>query len=243
MRAWLQWFMAGLLIGYLAPAFAASLEITPVTVELEATQNGQVLTLRNSGTSALNAQIRVYAWDQADGEDQLTPTRDLIASPPIAQVPPGGEQIVRLIRAGHAAAPHEMAYRLLIDELPPEGGSAGTGIQFRFRYSVPVFLYPAGERGTATTHWSLESRDGKWFLHVSNDGSLHARLSDVTLTGAGTHMTVRSGLLGYALAGRERTFPLAQPPAGWRAGAGDAAVQAAANVNGKSVTIPVAFPH
>ncbi|MBB3255495.1 fimbrial chaperone protein [Paraburkholderia bannensis] len=240
MRALSRLITSGLLTIYAASAAAASLEITPVTVELEANQNGQVLKLRNSGEAALSAQIRVFAWDQADGEDHLTPTRDLIASPPIAQVPPGGEQIMRLIRANGGAAPKEAAYRLLIDELPPDNTNAATGIQFRFRYSVPVFLYPAGERGAPDTHWSLESRAGKWFLHVANSGSIHARISDVTLTCPGETVPVRAGLLGYALAGRERVFPLTQASAGWHA---CAPLQVTANVNGKSVTAPVALEH
>lgn len=240
MSALRRLLLSALLTMHLASAVAASLEITPVTIELEAAQNGQVLKLRNSGDTALSAQVRVFAWDQSDGEDRLTPTRELIASPPIAQVPPGGEQIVRLLRADHSAVPQEAAYRLFIDELPPGNSNAGTGIQFRFRYSVPVFLYPAGERGAPETHWSLQTRDGKWFLHVANSGTLHARISDVSLTGAGGTVPVRTGLLGYTLAGRERVFPLAQASAGWRAGA---SVQVTANVNGKSVTAPVTFEH
>ncbi|WP_321954745.1 fimbrial biogenesis chaperone [Paraburkholderia bannensis] len=157
MRALARIISSGLLTIYCAGTFAASLEITPVTVELEASQNGQVFTLHNNGTEALSAQIRVYSWNQEDGDDQLTLTRDLIASPPIAQVAAGGEQIVRLVRAHPGGPAQEMAYRLFIDELPPPNAAPSTGIQFRFRYSVPVFLYAPGERGAPDTHWSLET--------------------------------------------------------------------------------------
>ncbi|WP_322054257.1 fimbrial biogenesis chaperone [Paraburkholderia bannensis] len=231
--------LSGILIFNLEAAFPASLEITPVSVELDASQNGQVLTLRNSGTQALYAQVRIYAWNQAAGDEQLTPTRDLVASPPIAPIPPGGAQIVRLMRAGQASSPREMSYRLFIDELPAENTTATSSVQFRFRYSVPVFLYPAGERGAPDTHWSLETRDGKWLLNVSNSGALHARISDVTLTGAGVRVPVHTGLLGYALAGRERAWRVAAPPPSWRGG--DARLDATANINGKLVTTPVAF--
>lgn len=241
MNGSLRVFLAGLLMLCLAPAFAASLEITPVTVDLNANQNGQVLRLRNSGTDALNAQVRIYAWEQVDGDDSLTPTRDLIASPPIAQVPPGGEQIVRLMRTSQTAASREMAYRLLVDELPAANANAGNGVQFRFRYLVPVFVHPAGEPGAPDTHWSLEQRDGKWLLRVSNSGSMRARISDVTLSSEGSTIPVHNGLLGYALAGRVRDFAIARLPDGWR---GDkTTVNVTANVNGKSVTAPVTLKH
>ncbi len=237
----LRAYLSGMLIANLDAASAASLEISPVSIELEASQNGQVLTLRNTGTQVLNAQVRIYAWNQAAGDEQLTPTQDLLASPPIAPVPPGGAQIVRLMRAGQAPSPREMTYRLFIDELPAGNAPGASGVQFRFRYSVPVFLYPAGQRGAPDTHWSVEARDGKWLLRVSNSGALHARISDVTLTGAGVRVPVHTGLLGYALAGRERAWPLALPPSSWRGG--EARLEATANINGKLVTTPVAFEH
>lgn len=146
---------------------------------------------------------------------------------------------MRLMRASDTAGVREMAYRLLVGELPNTSGNTGNGVQFRFRYSVPVFLHPAGELGAPDLRWSLEQRLGKWFLRVSNSGSLHARISDVTLTGAAAQVPVRTGLLGYALAERTRSFPLAQLPVEWQRDS--TSVTATANVNGRAVTMPITF--
>jgi fimbrial chaperone protein len=119
---------------------AASLQISPVTIQLTAAENGKVINLSNGGDEPIHAQVRAFVWDQADEQDKLTPTREIVASPPIAEVAAGGQQVIRVIRSSMEPLQQERAYRLLIDELPPEGATAGANVQFRFRYSVPLFI-------------------------------------------------------------------------------------------------------
>ncbi|MCG2597257.1 MAG: fimbria/pilus periplasmic chaperone, partial [Achromobacter sp.] len=100
------------------PARAATLQISPVLVDLPPQQSATGIMLRNPGITPIYGQVRVYAWDQAQGDDVLAPTEAIQASPPIIQVPPKGEQLVRLVRAGKDVAPLEQSYRLVIDEIP-----------------------------------------------------------------------------------------------------------------------------
>ncbi|WP_244814068.1 molecular chaperone [Caballeronia sp. Lep1P3] len=187
--------------------FAASLQISPVSIQLHANEAGQVINLRNAGDQAIHAQVRVFTWDQANDEDHLEPTRDLLASPPIAEVPAGGAQVIRLIRTGQETATQERAYRLLIDELPTTD-AASQGVQFRFRYSVPLFVEPDGSRGTFDLSWSIIEKNGQPFLRVANSGTVHARLSAVSLEVNGASVPIAAGLLGYVLPGRARVWPL-----------------------------------
>jgi fimbrial chaperone protein len=214
---------------------AASLQISPVSLLLTGAENGKVVNLSNGGDQPIHAQVRVFAWNQADGQDRLTPTRDLIASPPIAEVPAGGEQVIRVIRASSAPVQEERTYRLLIDELPAEGSTGNNAVQFRFRYSVPLFVAPPGEATHPRLTWSIVDQSGKPFLRVRNDGAVHAQLSAVSLASGASTVPVSAGLLGYVLAGQARTWAL--PDAARALAATPADVMA--TVNGASVKAPL----
>ena len=77
------------------------------------------LTVRNDGTEPVSMQLEVLNWSQEAGKDVLTPSRELLANPPIFTVPAGGSQLVRvgLRRAPDATARANLSHCL--QELPP----------------------------------------------------------------------------------------------------------------------------
>jgi len=198
------------------PALAASLQVSPVTLLFQQGQPALGITLRNTGDAPLTGQVRVFAWGQDGKDDTLDPVQALVASPPMVVIPPQGEQLVRVVRTNRQPADHELTYRLLIDELPPPqeaSTSAGVsgGINFRLRYSIPVFVPMAGAPGEPKLSWTLKQHDGGWFLGASNAGATHAQLSAVKLSGPdGESFDVSPGLLGYALAGSGREWRLSE---------------------------------
>src|SRR5512146_2569858 len=99
-------------------AGASGLQVAPVGLEFAPGSTAQGVWLTNTGNDLLRAQVRVYHWTQSDGKDVLTPAQGLVASPPMLNLQPGAQQLVRVIRTGAPAGPNEDAYRLLIDELP-----------------------------------------------------------------------------------------------------------------------------
>src|SRR5688572_16783433 len=105
-----------------ASANGASLQVSPTSVTLQARQNADGLTLTNTGTTPLHAQVRVFRWTQQGNEEKLEPTRDLAISPPMLEIAPGAQQLVRVIRLGPPPADAETSYRLIVDELPVETG-------------------------------------------------------------------------------------------------------------------------
>lgn len=216
---------------------AASLQISPVTVELAPQERGAVMTLANSGDTPLHGQVRVYQWEQRDGQDILTPTPELQASPPLLRIAPGAEQIVRLVRTDEAPAAAERSYRLLIDEIPEESASDTSGIRLRMRYSVPVFVGPGLGAGAAPQlEWRLMPGERNWRLRVDNRGTRRARLNSVVLLAPdGTQRSLEQGLLGYALAGSHRIWDL-DIPASQTLAPGQR-IQAV--VNARPVTVPV----
>ena len=100
-------------------ATASGLQIAPVTLTLQATQNADGIWLSNAGENVLNAQVRVFRWSQSAYDNKLSPSQGLVISPPMLALAPGERQLIRVIRTSPPSAHAEDAYRLSIDELPP----------------------------------------------------------------------------------------------------------------------------
>lgn len=63
---------------------AASLQVSPISLDLTAPARTSSVTLRNNTDGTTNVQIRAYKWTQVAGVDQLMPANDVIVSPPAA---------------------------------------------------------------------------------------------------------------------------------------------------------------
>ncbi|ANB19757.1 fimbrial biogenesis chaperone [Dokdonella koreensis] len=193
---------------------AAGLQVTPIMLEIGREDASTLLWLSNTGPRALQAQVRVFRWTQVDQDDRLVASGDLLASPPMLDVPAGGRQLVRIVRApGLARAAGEQSFRVIVDELPgggdaPGEAAAGPGVQFLLRYSIPVFIAPeAGGPAQPQLAWRWVAAPPA--LDVVNTGSARAQLSEVELEDAsGAKIVLSRGLLGYVLAGSRMRWRL-----------------------------------
>src|SRR5258708_2873604 len=156
-------------------AQAATLQISPVMVDLQSNESATGITLRNPGDRPLYGQVRVFRWDQSGREDTLTPTQELVASPPLIQIGAQADQLVRLVRTSPAPVTAEQSYRILIDELPSPDAAPTGGVMIRLRYSVPVFVEPAGKAPQPVLSWHLVRTDNGWVLRVDNGGENSAQ--------------------------------------------------------------------
>ncbi|WP_333011068.1 molecular chaperone [Kluyvera sichuanensis] len=192
-------------------AAASGLQVTPVTLTLQQNQRAEGLWLSNSGDSPVNAQVRVFHWSQSGYSDQLSSSQGLVISPPMLNIPPGGKQLIRVIRTGPPTKVED-AYRLSINELPPSTTTTTkkNSLQFVMHYSVPVFIQPPGATETlAKLQWQVAHSDGRVWLQVNNQGEGHAQLAEVTLiTASGSRKNITPGLLGYVLPGSTMRWPL-----------------------------------
>jgi len=208
-------------------ANAAGLQVAPVTLTLQPAQQADGLWLSNTGGMPMNAQVRVFRWTQADGQEKLEPTRALIVSPPMLQLPAEGRQLVRVIRSGPPpSGMAEESYRVLIDELPlaetaPPSSSqalpppqsppgAAKGLNFVMQHSLPIFISPAGAApNPPQLTWKLLRQGAQAVLEVANSGGTHAQLAGLVFTdAAGRQTPVHQGLLGYVLPGSTMRWPL-----------------------------------
>jgi len=198
-------------------AGASGLQVSPVTLTIQPTQNAEGLWLSNTGDNVVHAQVRVYQWTQEDGQDKLTASRGLVVSPPMLQLAASERQLIRAIRLGappSGAGAVEQAYRVLIDELPVEP-PGHKGLSFVLRYSVPIFVEPAGAPASAPQlQWALHTDAGKTVLEASNSGGTHVQVADLSFTDASGHRTeVTQGLLGYVLPGARMRWVVKAPAA------------------------------
>ncbi len=217
-RVAIHGIFSGLLLSS-SVAMASGLQVSPISLSLQAKENASGLTLSNTGDNVVHAQVRVYHWSQDENGDQLTTSRGLLASPPMIELQPGESQLIRIIRASappSGAGAVEDAYRLSIDELPVKSAESKTGLQFSLSYSLPVFVQPVGVKKTAPKlQWNYTVQpDGKQVqLRVSNSGNGHAQLAKLSFDdAAGKNIEINSGLLGYVLPGTTMQWTLKVPP-------------------------------
>ena len=188
-------------------AKATSLEITPIAVHLVPGQNATTIKVMNRGGAATAIQLRAYAWAQSGDKDVLTPTRDIILSPPIFTIAKGGTQTIRLLLRPGAAGAGERNYRLLIDEVPPVS-VAGGNVVIAMRLSVPVIVASAAPK-SRSLQWRASRGPGDSItLFASNAGNAYERIQAIsaTLADGSQPAVAATAANSYILPGVERQW-------------------------------------
>lgn len=124
-----------------APAVhAADLRVAPVMVRVPAGSNTGTVRLWNDDSQPLNVQVRVFRWTVTNGQETLEPTRDVVASPPMATLAPGSENLIRVVRVSHRPVVGQERYRLIIDQLPKAGSGRTGTVNILVRHAIPVYF-------------------------------------------------------------------------------------------------------
>lgn len=190
------------------PAYASDLRVAPVVIEPLPGARTTTFTLINNESRALRAQVRVMRWSIDNGREVLTPTTDVVASPPQVSLKAGQHYLVRLVRTAKTPPVGEESYRILVDEVPdPKAAIAPGTVQLVLRLSIPVFFSDTPRR-TPQVAWSVQREPGGTWLTATNTGNRRLRVSDLDLTAGGASVFKQSGLVGYVLPGSTNRFPL-----------------------------------
>ncbi len=203
-RHLLAWVLGAACAG---PALAGSFGVSPVRLTLAAGRGAVALTVRNTGPEACVIQLDLQAWSQRDGVDVLEPTRELLANPPLFALAPGGVQIVRVGLRGRAPdAQRELAYRLLLKEVPQPATPSDKGLRMALNVSLPVFVLPIAP-AAPDLHWSARRTDGphRTALAAVNSGNAHVQLNGVRLAGGAP---AAPAVTGYLLPGQRRAWAI-----------------------------------
>src|SRR3990167_5797721 len=158
----------------------ATYAFNKVRIYLSQQHSIDTVQVTNPGDTAANLQAQVYAWTMVDSKDNLTPSNDLIVSPPIMKVPPHKTQLMRLGWRKPTALATEKMYRLFVTEITPEKPLTQTGVRIRLRLGIPVFIAPANP--VYRLEWTSQGLSGKKFkVKVTNTGNVHVNLGIVDL--------------------------------------------------------------
>jgi fimbrial chaperone protein len=133
----------GITLALAGAAFANDFTVSPTSIRVAPGQQVATLTVKAGGPGATHGQVRVMRWLRDGGQGKLTPTRDVVASPPALQMAPNQELTIRLVRTLKTQARAEECYRVLVDQLPGQS-QQGQVVKFTVRHSVPVCFGPPG---------------------------------------------------------------------------------------------------
>ncbi len=190
-------------------AAAQGVQVAPVVVELASGQMATTIAVTNTGGSGVTVQVRPFAWDQAGEADRLSPTQDIVVSPPITEIGAGETQTYRIVTR-KSSGPVEAAYRLLVDQIP--SSLATTGVQFALRLSLPLFLEPPG-RAVPSVEWRITSDGRAATLRATNKGNSRTRLLSPELVAGLRHLSLVPNGNPYILPQVERSWRIVGPGA------------------------------
>ena len=208
-----QFICASIVSLYSLSSLAASLQVAPISVAFSSQEKAKEIWLTNTSERPIRAQTRVLIWSQVAGQDQVNPTRDLVASPSITEIKAGEQQLIRIIRIAPQNTAVEQTYRLLIDELPSSAqADAQTGLQLLLQYSIPVFIQPTDSiamRNGLTLLNQVNFQYQNQQLIVKNNAKSHIRISElIYINPNGERIPLINGLVGYALAGQSMRWDI-----------------------------------
>lgn len=211
----------------------AQVLIQPTVVEFAPRQRtvAVTVTLSEKAQSPMRLQAELLRWGQGrQGEAVTEPSSDLLVSPPIAVLQPGQQQVFRVALRAARAAPEEMAYRLILEDVaespPKDAVNAGMAINFRMRFDLPVLIAPAGkvvnilrwkpclppEQNAASPSAKppVTNTQTQACVQVLNAGNRRVKVNTVTLNidGSQTALTLKDGDTVLAGAEREWRIPL-----------------------------------
>jgi fimbrial chaperone protein len=202
---------ATLAIATVGGAAANTLTVFPLRIHLPPDAKPEVVRLHNGASSSVLVQVQAVAWRDQSQIDDAPVTNEVLAVPPVFDLPPGSEQLIRLALRAPLTEHDERAYRLLITQVPQEVIEEPNTVAFAMRFNLPVFATPPGAE--AAPVWRVRAgAGGAAELVLLNGGRAHYRLGKFALAGGGPMAPLlESEQAGYVLAGESRVWPLGRP--------------------------------
>ncbi|MEP2734916.1 MAG: fimbria/pilus periplasmic chaperone [Erythrobacter sp.] len=159
-----------------AQGFTASMNITPLRLEVPSQNASTQMQIRNRTAAKLDVQLRVFEWRQVEGSDQYAESEDVAISPSIVSIDPRQAQAFHVIALGKRDIKAEKRYRVVIDEIPAEPKANAGAARTTLRLTVPLFVdRDKGAKGT------LKVSEKVGAIRFQNTGEQTARLAQISL--------------------------------------------------------------
>ena len=204
-------FVATLLLFLPSMLNAASIRLSPVSVEILSDQSASSISLYNQSNESADLQIRIFEWTQNAGQDQLIPTDDIAISPPFLKLKPNDSYNLRVVRIKPEPISGEKTYRIILDELPKpiDSRKASQGVNVLLRSSLPVFV--VNKDAITQLNWKIDAKQNDTSLNISNIGNRHALLNDLILvdnTENKSYPIKVNTVNGYILSGKSKNYSI-----------------------------------
>ena len=196
------------LLSALQPALAGVFSVVPVRIYMTPRDRAVAVTITNEGDTPVVLQADINQWKQKpDGTDELTPTEDLILSPPIVKLGPKARQVVRLARLVPPDATRQLTYRMILREVP-EATQRKDNIQvtIALALSMPVFITPPLAKRAVECR-GTPGDPGNLNVACSNIGSAYGQIREI-LVREGERLIGRFEGGPYILPGAEKVLPI-----------------------------------
>lgn len=191
------------------PALAGVFSVTPVRIYMTPKDRAIAVTLTNEGDSPLVLQAELYTWEQnPDGTDKLTPTEDLLLSPPIVKLGPNARQVVRLAMLAPRDPLRQMTYRMIMREVP-QGPPPKESIQvpIALALNMPIFITPPQAKREVSC--TIERADPRTLQAIcGNTGTAYAQIREMTLKASDGRLLASFDGGSYVLPGARRAITL-----------------------------------
>ena len=186
-------------------ANAGTLKVSPLKVNLTADGRSEVIRLRNPDNISALVQVHAIEWAAVEDLDSAKRAEEILAVPPIFELAPNSEQVIRIAVRDPGDVTKEQAYRLLLTEVPQETG--GGGVSFAVRLNVPLFVTPVGAKPEPVWRFGY-APSGEAELVLANHGDAHLMVKSLELRGADNKTVFQTDQFAYALAGTEQRWSL-----------------------------------
>ena len=180
-----------LLLGTCGRSEAVKLFFSPTLLKVSTNQSSTTSTqVTNQDSEPVEFTAEILRWTQKDGEEVLTPSRDVLVSPQKFVVLPGRSQTVRVaVRLRDEST--DAAYRLVLTALPKPSkadpsspaGPITNSVVTNYAFRIPVFVTNGKTQSNLTFNLS---QDKTTLLGIVNSGNGVAILKNITVTLDGT---------------------------------------------------------
>lgn len=193
-----------------AGAHASEIGVTPVVVQLDRLNDRAAVTVVNNGSEPVIMQVEMVGWKRTDAGDEDVPTVDMVVSPSVFTVRPGGSQLVRVGLRRNLPLQREGAYRIVLREVPPPPSADNLRISGQVRVlialRVPVYVAPA--RVVRAAQWrALWENDGTVTASVRNEGNVHIRVGRIQVRSSNGRVTpAEEAPVAVAFPGERQSF-------------------------------------
>ncbi|QHE75087.1 fimbrial biogenesis chaperone [Hydrogenophaga sp. PBL-H3] len=185
------------------PAQVHAFQVRPVRLDLGNRQPTAQLMVSNPTSRPLLIQAEAFDWSQEQDRDQLQPSQDLIVNPPIFELAPGAQQVVRVGLRRAAKDGVERPHRIWLTQVATTSDEGDNGVQMLLRLSLPVFVTGTGT-GAALAEWQRHAQDG--VVELNNPGARHLHVRELRLLADDATPTSLGPC--YALPGGRCRWPL-----------------------------------